>query len=176
MTIINLPRPYKDSESDERAMRVADLVRLMQASGGPDQWPSRVPWPLHQALFEAREALQQVVLRGSPVDLAAVPCPDVGWKVEHVEGAIRELERSGLVRLVEVDPFRCQFLAQEGARQPVRRELMLLDPAEAAVIYRAALRWRALASTSLKNLRISASPPSETVRSSIPILRHAPLP
>ena len=157
-------------------MRVVELVRLMQASGGPDQWPARMPWPLHQALFEARDALHQVVLRGGVVDVAAVPCPDLGWRVEHVDAAIRELERSGLVRLVERDPFRGYFLAQEGAMRPVRRDLMVLDPSTAAVIYRAAVRWRALASTSLKNLRISASSLSETVRSSIPILRHEPLP
>lgn len=162
-------RAYSDPQDQERVESVVQIVRLLQAVG-PRRWPARVPWPLHTALVETAEALRLVIVDGKPVTLSAEPSPDLGWRVQGVDAAILELERSGVICL-EADAFCECFVVDERELEAISRDFTLLEATQAASIYRAGERWRALASTSLKNLRMAAPSSGETVPSEMPILR-----
>ena len=151
------------------------LLRMLIGADGPSTWVCNVPWPVHNAIAEYRDELATTCTLGLANELEVVPCPGLGMKVEGLNAAIDELAFSG--ELIREDlGFYCCWSVQPSVLPEYRRHMMRADPAEAAIVYRAAQRWLALASISLKNLRAAGVSSGSMSRSVIPMRRQPMVP
>jgi hypothetical protein len=147
---------------------ILSLCRLMLATGGPALWPSAVPWPLHRALAELASATAS---SDSALPIIAFrPSSDVGMKADGVDEAISELVADGTLRWERIGGVDVWSVVQSDL-DSARRDLMRLEPADAAAVHRAGVRWAALAETSLKRLRTASESSGATVRSGNPAKR-----
>ena len=130
----------------------SDLVALLQmmiGADGPSTWVSNVPWPVHIAIAENRVRVSGHLHLGFDGRDSCRPMPWTGMKVEGLNAAIHELSISGEL-ICQDRGFYCCWSVRPDSLHEYRRRLMRTDPTEAAVVYRAAQRWSALASISLK--------------------------
>ena len=168
MALLSLP-PHKEAPKGIGP----DVVRLLVGVGGPLEWAAEASWPLHRAIVELSGSVRPGVLL--PKKLRVTPRAGVGFHVEGVEAAFHELARCGELALVGEDGF-SSWRVHPDALQSYRRLVMRVPADDAAVLYRAGRRWAALASTSLKKLRMASISSGSASRSSTPILRQPAAP
>jgi hypothetical protein len=136
------------------AERVAQLLRLMIAAGGPQLFDAREQWPLHRGLTVLAARLQELPSETavSLPELAFRPDPDVGRRAAGVTRALWEMTGSGDLVVTALHGH-ALFHVKPAWLPTARQELMRLEPAVAEAIYLAATCWAAAASMSAKNAR-----------------------
>lgn len=139
-----------------------DLVRTMVALLDRIELVQGVRWPLHQALREAADEVRDRGLLGLPA-MEFRPDPDVGWRVEGVDGVLQDLRREGT--LIPTGEGMSSRLVTGLVDPGARRLLLRLEPDTADVVYRTARRWAALAATSSKNWATAIASSGATVAS-----------
>jgi hypothetical protein len=151
------------------------FMQLLLASGGPREWPANVPWPLHQTVVEFLDQIVESRTLQFSNEVEVVPYPGLGLKVVGLDDAVVELGRFGVIGL-EDDGFAAMWVVNPQGIDRHRRDLMRCDAVEAAVLYRAARRWSALAATSLKNVRSASVSSLSMSRSRTPNRRQLKAP
>jgi hypothetical protein len=144
------------------------LLQMMIGADGPSTWVSNVPWPVHNAIAEYRAEFAATSTLGLLGEIEVVPCPGLGVKVEGLNAAIDALVDSGELVCQDRGFYSC-WSVHPNLLHEYRRRLMRTEPSEAAIIYRAAQRWSALASISLKNMRAAEVSPGPMSRSGMPM-------
>ena len=141
-------------EMGDMTDRIAPLLRLIIAAGGPQLFDAREQWPLHRGLAALAARLQELPLQMSaPLpELTFRPDPDVGRRAAGVTRALWDMTGSGDL-VVATGHGHAQFRVQPTWLPTARQELMQLEPAVAEAIYLAARCWAAAASMSEKNAR-----------------------
>jgi hypothetical protein len=140
------------------ANRLAPLLRLLIAAGGPQTFDAREQWPLHRGLSVLAGRLQELPSRAVvPLpELSFRSDPDVGRRAAGVTRALWDMTGSGDLVVTEHDG-QPQFRVQPAWLPTARQELLELDPPVVEAIHLAATCWAAAASTSAKNARTPAA-------------------
>jgi hypothetical protein len=153
-------------------MELSDVLALMLAAGGPEHQPARVRWPLHLALREMHDACGR---RGSrhllALDLELRPSADVGQEVIGADKALGLLVQRGVLR-PDGEHRTARLALDPQAAVVLRRRLMMLPPAQVALLQRAGARWAALTSTAAKNRSTASRSSASTVASGTPNLAN----
>ena len=144
---------------------VERLLGILLAAGGPQAFPPRMVWPMHQALKELGDEAGRRGLESALPDLRFTPSPDVGWKAEGADKGLIALRREQVLRVVGLGRD-SELRVDPSHLVPYRRDLMRLEPAVTQLLQRTGRSWAALAETSAK---ICSTPP----RSSAATLRRA---
>src|SRR3954465_9560885 len=118
-------------------LELSDVLALMLATGGLESQLARVRWPMHLALREAHDAAgRRGELAALGADLKFRPSPELGQEALGADGALRALVRRGVLT-PEGKLGAASFVLDRHAAVALRRRLMTLPPAQAAVLQRA---------------------------------------
>lgn len=147
---------------------LARMLAHILVSGGPPEFLARVPWPMHSALAELSAETGRTGHRDLVnVQLKLKPSPDGGHAAQGAERALDTLVCERLL-YVEGELREARLVLNQEAAVRLRRDLMLLPPAQVALYRRAGTRWAALASTAAKNRSTALRSSASTVASSTP--------
>ncbi len=126
------------------------LMGMMIGAGDIDELVSGLDWPMHQALRELYEEAGRVGATDRLPTTSFRPYPGVAWRADGADEALWELRVKGLL-VPRGSGLTGKLVVNDDLRGRHRRDLLRLGLPVSELVYRAGVRWAALAATAAKN-------------------------
>lgn len=126
------------------------LLGMMLGSGPVDELVVGLEWPMHQALRELYEEAERLGVATTLPSTGFRPSPGVALRASGANEAVWELRQRGLLMLRGTGLY-ARLVVDKGQRPIYARRLLRLPPDISRLVYRAGVRWAALAATASKN-------------------------
>lgn len=129
---------------------MSSLIGMMLIAHGEQGFLRGLEWPLHQALRELYETAgrQDVAAELPPTSFR--PSPGVAWRADGADEAVWELQLQRVL-VPEGTGLVARYAVNEDLLPRHKRQLLRLRPEISRLVYRAGVRWAALAATAAKN-------------------------